>query len=507
SSKNVFNVLIRSELYSEAVEFLYECLEKPDYQRESLYMLFHEASMIRSIEAIVHQQYSVVYDGAYVYYSYNGEQRKDIIKYGNRLDVMIGRNRGEEIVLENRLGKQDVIVIQEIYNKYHKLIMFIYEEIRLGKFNSACTFYIEDLEGGEGILYNMSRLAGNDGNARKRHAEQLNSYHKGNLSLGVFIRERDMLAGVYNVIFGDFDVYCQPYQYMEKLYGLNNYSIAEHPLVLDISYLVLMHELYKRFNINVECLLPKSVKDFISDSNIMERISVTTSVHPIVKNRVTLSKLENGDVYKSLLLDLLAWIEEKCKVVSVEDKLNFETDSLDDCRYTSMVYDCILLAQKYNATFVTEDLALIKILQRSLPISNMNTVVKIITPELYDEVSNYFIGIQMIGTSMDADYLIGQYEKYVNKDENYFTICRKNLKSNIFLYKELISLCRYILSKNVVSNDANLLAMDLLSNMFKKFDYSEALRLSNEIAKDEVNHVIKRCVIDAFKIAHPIILN
>lgn len=506
-TKNVFNVLIRSELYSEAVEFLYECLEKPDYQRESLYMLFHEASMIQSIEAIVHQQYSVVYDGAYVYYSYNGEQRKDIIKYGNRLDVMIGRNRGEEIVLENRLGKQDVIVIQEIYNKYHKLIMFIYEEIRLGKFNSACTFYIEDLEGGEGILYNMSRLAGNDGNARKRHAEQLNSYRKGNLSLGVFIRERDMLAGVYNVIFGDFDVYCQPYQYMEKLYGLNNYSIAEHPLVLDISSLVLMHELYKRFNINIECLLPKSVKDFISDSNIMERISVTASVHPIVKNRVTLSKLENGDVYKSLILDLLAWIEEKCKVVSVEDKLNFETDSLDDCRYTSMVYDCILLAQKYNATFVTEDLALIKILQRSLPISNMNTVVKIITPELYDEVSNYFIGIQMIGTSMDADYLIGQYEKYVNKDENYFTICRKNLKYNFFLCKELIILCRCILSKNVVSNDANLLALDLLSNMFKKFEYSEALRLSNEILRDEVNQVIKRCVIDAFKIAHPIILN
>ena len=137
----------------------------------------------------------------------------------------------------------------------------------------------------------------------------------------------------------------------------------------------------------------------------------------------------------------------------------------------------------------------------------MNTVVKIITPELYDEVSNYFIGIQMIGTSMDADYLIGQYEKYVNKDENYFTICRKNLKYNFFLCKELIILCRCILSKNVVSNDANLLALDLLSNMFKKFEYSEALRLSNEILRDEVNQVIKRCVIDAFKIAHPIILN
>ena len=80
SANNVHTVLLRAKLYNEAVDFLYTYIKQQDHPSEMICMTFHQSSFIQSTEPIINKEYDEVFDGAFVYYSFNGESRTDIIQ-------------------------------------------------------------------------------------------------------------------------------------------------------------------------------------------------------------------------------------------------------------------------------------------------------------------------------------------------------------------------------------------------------------------------------------------
>lgn len=508
SANNIHTVLLRAKLYKEAVDFLYTYIKQQDHPSEMICMTFHQSSFNQSTEPIIHEQYDTVFDGAYVYYTFNGESRADIIKSGNRLESMIGKKVNEEIELPKPLGK-DTILIQKIHNKYHKLITDIYNDIHNGKFQNAFSFTIDDLKGGDGILENMSKIAGNTPESRLKYKQELEDYKNGELTLGRFIKESDYITGYYNSIFGDFNIYCFPHQDFTSLYQSQEYTLESHPIVLDLTSLILLHDISIRFQLanHFEYIVPKSIRKYITDCLAFEEYGHYNHIYQIVADRLApLEKVEGKSILFCHLTNLLKWIEDNCKVEEVEEKLNVDSKIIDKSAYMSMIYDCVLLAQKHKATFSTEDIALIKQLSKSLPTTCINTIIHNSYPEHYEKVCQYCIERHIIGTDVSTQYLIDEYSKSEKKEPNTFSACKLNLAYNSHVFYNTYELCKHLLSGDIVTAESTLLATVLLSEMFKLYNYQSALDLCLRIVKVSEDPTLKTCALDALKIAHPIII-
>lgn len=508
SANNIHTVLLRAKLYKEAVDFLYTYIKQQDHPSEMICMTFHQSSFNQSTEPIIHEQYDTVFDGAYVYYTFNGESRADIIKSGNRLESMIGKKVNEEIELPKPLGK-DTILIQKIHNKYHKLITDIYNDIHNGKFQNAFSFTIDDLKGGDGILENMSKIAGNTPESRLKYKQELEDYKNGELTLGRFIKESDYITGYYNSIFGDFNIYCFPHQDFTSLYQSQEYTLESHPIVLDLTSLILLHDISIRFQLanHFEYIVPKSIRKYITDCIAFEEYGHYNHIYQIVADRLApLEKIEGKSILFCHLTNLLKWIEDNCKVEEVEEKLNVDSKIIDKSAYMSMIYDCVLLAQKHKATFSTEDIALIKQLSKSLPTTCINTIIHNSYPEHYEKVCQYCIERHILGTDVSTQYLIDEYSKSEKKEPNTFSACKLNLAYNSHVFYNTYELCKHLLSGDIVTAESTLLATVLLSEMFKLYNYQSALDLCLRIVKVSEDPTLKTCALDALKIAHPIII-
>lgn len=508
SANNIHTVLLRAKLYKEAVDFLYTYIKQQDHPSEMICMTFHQSSFNQSTEPIIHEQYDTVFDGAYVYYTFNGESRADIIKSGNRLESMIGKKVNEEIELPKPLGK-DTILIQKIHNKYHKLITDIYNDIHNGKFQNAFSFTIDDLKGGDGILGNMSKIAGNTPESRLKYKQELEDYKNGELTLGRFIKESDYITGYYNSILGDFNIYCFPHQDFTSLYQSQEYTLESHPIVLDLTSLILLHDISIRFQLanHFEYIVPKSIRKYITDCIAFEEYGHYNHIYQIVADRLApLEKVEGKSILFCHLTNLLKWIDDNCKVEEVEEKLNVDSKIIDKSAYMSMIYDCVLLAQKHKATFSTEDIALIKQLSKSLPTTCINTIIHNSYPEHYEKVCQYCIERHIIGTDVSTQYLIDEYSKSEKKEPNTFSACKLNLAYNSYVFYNTYELCKHLLSGDIETAESTLLATVLLSEMFKLYNYQSALDLCLRIVKVSEDPTLKTCALDALKIAHPIII-
>lgn len=508
SANNVHTVLLRAKLYNEAVDFLYTYIKQQDHPSEMICMTFHQSSFIQSTEPIINKEYDEVFDGAFVYYSFNGESRTDIIQAGNRLDCMIGKKVNEEIELSKPLGK-DVIIIQKIHNKYYKLIADIYQDIHNGKFEHAFSFTIDDLKGGDGILENMSKIAGNTPESRQRHKQDLENYKNGDLTLCGFIKESDFITGYYNNIFGDFDIYCFPHQDLTELYHTQNYSLESHPIVLDLTSLILLHDISVRFQLDkrLEYIIPRSIKKYITDSISLEEFGHYSHIYQFVADRLApMDVIEGKSILYAHLTHLLNWIDSNCIVEEVEEKLNVDSKIIDQSTYMSMIYDCVLLAQKRKATLSTEDKALIKQLSRSIPTTCINTIIQNSYSEKYELVCQYLIERHIIGTDISTQYLIDEYDKFIKKVPNSFYVCKQNLAYNPHVFYNTYELCEYLLSRDIITPDSTLLATTLMSDMFKLYNYYSSLDLCRRIIKTTDNQQFKTCARDALNIAHPIII-
>lgn len=508
SANNVFTVLLRAKLYREAVDFLYTYIKRQEHPSETICMTYHQSSFIKSTQPIIHEEYETVFEGAFVYYTFNGESKKDIIQKDTRLECMIGKRVDDVIELDNLLGKKDTIVINRINNKYHKLIIDIYKDIMDAKFKSAFSFKIDDLTDGDGILANMSKIAGNTPESRLKHEQNLKDYRKGDLTLGCFIKETDYITGYYNTIFGDFDVYCFTHQDFTSLYEAKKHSLDSHPIVLDLTSLILLHDISVKMQLEklADYIIAGSIKKYINDCIIREDYGCCDYLHPIVAERLSpIQTIENKSTLYAQLKNLLAWIDNNCTVEEVEEKLNVDIKITENSPYMSMVYDSVLLANKHKATLSIEDIALIKQLCNSMPITCVNTITQKYYPDQYEKVCQYFIERHIIGADISTEYLISEYTKFLNKENNSFNVCKLNLAFNHTVFNNTYELCKHILSKDLITQDSTLLVTTLLTEMFKLYDYKTSLMLCRNLCKVSSSEILKRCILDAFRIAHPII--
>ena len=170
-----------------------------------------------------------------------------------------------------------------------------------------------------------------------------------------------------------------------------------------------------------------------------------------------------------------------------------------------MVYDSVLLANKHKATLSIEDIALIKQLCNSMPITCVNTITQKYYPDQYEKVCQYFIERHIIGADISTEYLISEYTKFLNKENNSFNVCKLNLAFNHTVFNNTYELCKHILSKDLITQDSTLLVTTLLTEMFKLYDYKTSLMLCRNLFKVSSSEILKRCILDAFRIAHPII--
>ena len=476
----LFNVLLLSDMVAESVEFLYQYIRsnEPD---ERLSLLFHSACMNPKTAQVIRVEYDVVEDGLYVYYNHNGERRSDIIVKGQRIDCMIGKRRGETVVIKDRMGRDETFEVLAIYNKYNQLLEDIYKEIHENKYQSAFSFTIDDLtSGGNGnILEGMAKAAGHDEEWQAAHNAVLEDYKQGKQSISALFIGDEYIAELYNHLFGPFKVYNIPRNDFEDLYEKREVELDKQEYVLDLSALILLYEIHLKFGIDysVKFVIPQGIVHLIEASIAKEEFAMPAGIYQSVVDKLAVVEEQEVTWFKARLKDLKAWIEETMTVEVAHEMLDVEMgdDSIfEQSRYLTLEYQSAALTMRGNRVFVSEDIAMTAVFGKGFPVADVNMFIYHFNQDKYLDISHFFVESDIYGGDIDVDYVFEQYEKHLAEEDSSFAKCKENLSYCGYLYPVVLNFCARLLTKPILTAVDTLTVDTMLKAMFSRYNQKTA---------------------------------
>lgn len=157
------------------------------------------------------------------------------------------------------------------------------------------------------------------------------NYEQGQLSLLAFAQDHEPLSSLYDLLFGDFCLYSLPDPKVKALIEKNKINIEDKIIVLDMSSLILLHELDVQFGVDVpiKLLIPQSVMMMIDASIVHELKGIPSFFSQRVAQKLRIKQRNDGDTFFVTKLRMLKdWTEKNCEIVIVEEKLNVDTSTI-----------------------------------------------------------------------------------------------------------------------------------------------------------------------------------
>lgn len=504
----IFNVFVSTAKYEQALEFLYGYI-KSHPANEGLNMLFHEAVIHPAMSVIVNREYDSVFDGAYVHFEHNGQQQKSEVTSTTKLNILIGKAKGEVIDGVDRMNRKDKYKILTINNHYCQLIEEIYEGIGEGNYNSAYSFQFteEEMKSGN-ILAAFNRMLGRDSDWFQQHNEQLQEYKQGKLPIAVFLNKDNTLTDLYTHLFGSFKVYGIAHQELDKLYELKNENIEVMDFVLDLSSLIMLFELQQRFNLTYDkrFIVPQGIYRMVELTLLKEQNGTPSFISQQTAN--LLADIHAGESeywIVARLRSLLAWIDQNAEVEVATEILNVDDQGVfNRSEYFALFYESLTLAHREGRMLMAMDSFMLRMFGGFVPIIDVNAFIHHFCADKYVEACRFFMQASIFGSEIDTKYVVGEYTKFAIGQPSYFKNCQENLMLSAVNYTQVIEVCETI-SQRAVLLDIDMLTIEtLFRDMFKLFDRQYAGLVLRIILTQSHNVVIRSRAQSAFYIVHPL---
>lgn len=504
SVQNIFNVYLITGKYEKALAFLYDEIQKNNSQ--TLRDFFFEVHIHKDIETIIMKQYDVVALDSYVLLDVDGKEEYTNIRPGSYLEELIGKKVGEEISYE-AVNRQVKVRVLAIFNRYFKLMKEISDEIAKNQSKRIRSFTIDDLEGGEGILANLAKIAGN-GNDDRAEEERLKlQYEVGRTTMYNFVNQHQLLAELYKLLFGDFRVRMIPTQVVKHQVQIAGINVKEMTPVLDLSSLLMLHEMQVKYQLvfPMKFVAIRSLQVAIHDAAVKERNAVPSFLSDKVAAMLTIRQTDSQEYSLLSKLKMLEqWIKDYCDVVDDDSLLTMDTEGLPN-DLSVMYMQTVSVANQPDRLLLTEDWTATQINFKAYPA--MNVVNWLCVMGLGDEklLHQYMARMNYVGCNLSADYIFEQYNSKRASQDNNFAFCLENIEFNPYNATETFRAGHLMLSGIVTPSD-QLTVSSMFASVFKNLDYQTAANVFNMAVRMYRNAEYQGCLMQGFKIAHPIVL-
>jgi len=504
SVQNIFNVYLIIGQYEKALAFLYDEIQKNNTQ--TLRDFFFEVHLHKDIEAIIMKQYDVVTLDSFVLLDVDGKEEYTSIRPGSYLEELIGKKVGEEISYD-AVNRQVKVRVLAIFNRYFKLMKEISDEIAKNQSKRIRSFTIDDLEGGEGILANLAKIAGN-GNDDRTEEERLKvQYEAGSTTMYNFVNQHQLFAELYKLLFGDFRVRMIPTQVVKHQVQMAGIKVKEMTPVLDLSSLLVLHEMQVKYQLvfPMKFIVIRSLQVAIHDAAVKERNAVPSFLSDKVTALLTIRQTEPQEhPLLSKLRMLEQWIMDYCEVVDDDSLLTMDTDGLPN-DLSVMYMQTVRVANQPDRLLLTEDWTATQINFGAFPA--MNVVNWLSVMGLGDERLLHLdmARINYVGCNLSADYIFEQYNSKRANQDNSFACCLENIEFNPYNATETFRAGHLMLSGIVTPSD-RLTVSSMFASVFRNLDYQTAANVFNMAVRMYRNAEYQGCLMQGFKMAHPIVL-
>ena len=434
-----------------------------------------------------------------------GDEIKDIeITPGSVYEDLIGKNKGDTCQIDIKGIKN--IKILEIHTKYHKLLKDIYRELQNNNSSKVIkVFSTNDFDFKNDPLGALMKMSGKTEEFREQEKSALQSYLKGETPLTTFIRDIGIIADLYDKLFGDFAVCTYPSTILKSIFqGKNDTNSFE--ITLDISSLIMLHEYEEKFGLdyNKKFYIPKGVENLIKEELKHEEKSGMTFFTQQIQDKISLIETDSSKTALWNKLKMLSdWIDSRCEVLVVEEKLNYKVNNIHSI-VAQIEMECVLLTQR-GYLLLTEDWLYTKRFLNFIPSMSVYNWLSLTGRPYTEEYGQMMLEAGNLGYPMTADYIAEQYILFSNNTKNNYKTCLSNIEIYPMAHKEILKAGQQLLS-GIVTNGNIVGVTNLFVAMFKSLniDQSKSL-LYNEFThhNDSLYH---QCLLDALKICHPILL-
>lgn len=505
SVSNIFNIYLSVGMIKESLEFLYS--QTNASMSQELRDLYYHASVKKEIGDIIHQQYETVQIGSYALLNIDGKDEYAEILSGSQFDILVDKRAGDNVDIE-LFNHSQHIQIKAIFNKYHHLYLDILKEIHNNQSKTIRSFTIDDLQKGDGILANLAKLSGSNEEYKKQWNESVNNYKNGNTTLYNFVSDSHFIADLYNKLFGTFTICTMPRNTVRtKIQGAGTDVKMLQP-VLDVSGLLLIHELCLKFDITIEkkLILPKSIESAILNAYNLETIGLPSQLDPEVSDKLTVVQTEQELNFTPLackLKMLIKWINDNCTIELNKEILNHDVSEIDGYAQR-MFIDAAMLTLNRQRILISEDWLLSFYPYNDFCVMSASNWLSFVQPSICNSVDEYIFHINYLGCEITSDMLY----KLINESEHSRRYLLPVVMENIERFHHVSAVVETVITitEGFITPYATTYALNLFVSMFRNMDYTDALRLKTLIHQKYGNRHFKQLLNDAYKITHPLIL-
>lgn len=495
---NVYHIIGEEEI---ALEFLYQntILHPSQILRD----FFFQVWLNDKFSKLILKQGNEVLEDSYILYTDKDKDIYDVVSRGSALEDFIGKKPGESIVVKDYKGER-ILTVNAVFNKYFKLVREIQEDISQHKSKTIISFDTKEINFEEDPLGALLKIAGRTPEQNDAHKTDLMNYEQGQLSLLAFAKDHEPISSLYDLLFGDFCVYSLPDQTVKAFIDNNEINIKDKVIVLDLSSLILFHELDVQFGaaIPMKLLIPQGIAKMIDSSIIHELKGMPSFFGQRVAQKLKIDSPHDGESpFVSKLRMLKDWTEKNCETVIVEDKLNVDTSTIRTA-LISIQAESLLLANSRKGILITEDWSFCRQLASVFPAMSVSNLLYTLGFNKYQEVTEYLTICCRTGQVVKSDFICREYEKSVNNEYNIFQHCISCIEKNGHLYKEAIE-SAIKMTSGIILPATTLATTSLLIAMFKSVPANTVLKLYMFAYRFSDNITYREALTNALRIYRP----
>lgn len=499
--RNIFNVYHIIGEEETALEFLYQ--NTILHPSQTLRDFFYQVWLNDKFSVLILKQGDEVLEDSYILYTDNDKEIYDVVSRGSSLEDFIGKKPGESIVVKDYKGER-ILTINAVFNKYFKLVREVQEDISQHKSKTIISFDTKDFNFEKDPLGTLMKIAGRTPEQNDAHKTDLMNYERGQLSLLAFAKDHEPISSLYDLLFGDFCVYSLPDQTVKTLIDNNEINIQDKVIVLDVSSLLLLHELDVQFGVVIpmKLLMPQGIIKMIDSSIIHELKGMPSFFGQRVAQKLKIDQPNDGEsLFVTKLRMLKDWAEMNCETVLVEEKLNVDTSTIR-MALISLQAESLLLANSRNGILITEDWSFCRQLASVFPSMSVSNLLYTLESNKYQQVAEYLTTCYRSGQIIKSEFICREYEKSVNKELNLYQHCISSIEKNGHLYKEAIE-AAVKMTSGIILPATTLATTSLLMAMFKSVPANTVLKLYMFAYRFSDNITYREALTNALRIYRP----
>lgn len=422
-----------------AIEWLYRAILIT--RNQELKDFFYILSLSPEAGKMIYSPHDIIELGDIVELEIDAEKRDVEIVGSSVYTDLIGKSVGETVRIHLREDVNATIIAA--HNKYFGMCKEVHSDVESQMSKNIKSFTIGNLEESANPLEELFKIIGDPKQMQKEYDVKLEQYKKRELPLFTFTLGGDVV-GMMNLLF---DPHFIVYDFPVKLYTQNvtKDDIKDIPLVLDMSSLILLSELHRRYGLVREkkFLVPISLKMTLCETLTNEECGNFAHLHKEALDHMTLSYIDStkSDLW-NIARSMLDWIEQYCEVQIVEAKLLMQQHP-NLTSFSLIETDSALLATMDNI-LLTQDWMLMEKLASVRGISVQNWLA-FIGEERTQDIFQYMLECGNVGGEMSADYIVEQYNAYRDGNENCYQTCVENIPANPTTIHSVVEACLQIL--------------------------------------------------------------